>query len=171
MNRTFLSGLLFGSMFGITVWPILGLGPGIIVGLLTGVLFGRGMGGVVSKLKKNNPNDFSSYKLDDGETVVNEILANHTENRIAVGGKILFTNSGVRFIPHTLMGNSGSQVYIPYVDITKIYIKGFSLMDVFSGGLVKRLAIGSKKLEDQFFVVSNQQEWADYLNQKIAKSV
>lgn len=166
-----LSGVLFGLITGIIVWFLLGWFPGLVLSIVSGILFGHFFGKEIFKFTnkvKNEPGAFPSYKLDNGETVVNEILANHTENNIAVGGKLLLTNTGIRFVAHQLMGNSGSQVYIPYAHLTKVYVKKGSLFGgLFSGGLVNRLAIGSKQLPDQFFVISNPQGLVDYLSQKV----
>lgn len=100
---------------------------------------------------------FPTISLLPNEQVITKINANHTEKNIAMGGKLWFTTLGVRFIPHRF-NPCASILFIPYKEITRVYKKGISLKEPFSGGLVHRLAIATKNLGRTLFCGAQQTE-------------
>lgn len=174
IKNSVIYGLMFGLPFGIIAGLILGTGAGIFFGFLAGFLFIVHLqifSYSLMKASTTDTNTYLSYQLENGEMSLSEIPANHTENNIAVGGKLLVTNLGIRFIPHKLMENTGSLVFIPYKNIAKTYIKKGSINGgLFSGGLVSRIAIDTKKQGEHLFRISKPQKLEQYLNQMVTNS-
>ena len=173
---TALAAVLFGIMLGFLTSFVYGINGGILTGLLAGPSFGIPFGllmfsfsNVLVKTSVYDTKVFNKFKLEIGETIYAAIPSNHSTKGSAIGGKILITNIGVRFIPHHMMGNSGDCINIPFDQISNVSIHRPSFpKGLLEAGLVKRMKIVTKRDESHYFVILKPEKLVKYLNEIIA---
>jgi hypothetical protein len=159
------AGLAFGIIMSFYFSWRYGWVIGSVAGLASGIFFGLGIGLFAHFVGKSGKAMFPAVKLGKGEKALGIILANHKEHAIAMGGKMLITNKGIRFVPHHV--NIGAHsVFIPYKKIKKVYKAKRSLIDVYSGGLMQRLAIETEK-DLHLFVVDHRDRIIEFIGNKI----
>ena len=113
---------------------------------------------------------FNKIRLSDAEEVMLSYPANRTQERRAVGGKLFVTNYRIAFAPNRIDAKLGGATW-------EISLSGFSsadtikprisLMEIFSGALVTRLAVYCTNTDTQFFVVSSPKNVASQFNNLI----
>jgi len=100
---------------------------------------------------------FNRPVLDGDERVVASCLANRTQGKRAVGGKLFVTSRLLIFVPNRLDSKMGGEIWeSPLCCVQKVGRDEphFSPVEVFSGALRSRLALTTSQGTREFFVMS-----------------
>ncbi len=101
-------------------------------------------------------------KLDSNEEVAFAILANHTQGRRAVGGRLFATNLNLRFVANRLDRHTGGHDFaIPRDEITSVEVAERSA-EAFTGGMRRRLRVLTMA-GGELFVVNRVEGVADQM--------
>ena len=115
---------------------------------------------------------FNMPILTEGEDLQFEILANHTQSKRAVGGKIFVTSERLLFAPNRLDSLTGGLT----VDIAISTVLGatksppvYSLSEMFSGAFRSRLCLHTERDGDRFFVVNQLEKTIQRFGEYLAR--
>ena len=109
-------------------------------------------------------------ELADGERWVSHHAANRTQGRRAVGGGFHVTTQRLLFSPNVidrkLLGRAWSCVLTDVVSVG-VQPRRFSLLELFSGGLVDRLRVDLRDGGRELFVVNKPEQLAARLREQL----
>lgn len=96
--------------------------------------------------------------LRPGETVLWSVLANRTQGRSSVGGKLFVTSQRVCFVAHRLdhAVRRSPDMLILHEDIADVGIEPPSSTMTFNGSMRARLRVDLRDGESEYFVVNHQ---------------
>lgn len=156
-----LSGLFFCLFFGITSIFLYDLHAALIMGPISGLLFGSFMGLMLyffSKSKKVNHQ--TQLEGVDEADIVYAGAANHFVKREAVGGKLYLLNDRLVFKSHHLnIRNHTLSIQIDSIS----ELTFFSPLGIIKNGLQISLTDGAIEK----FVVNNREIWKQHIEQLI----
>lgn len=104
----------------------------------------------------------------DDERWVLHIAANRTQGRRAVGGGLHLTTHRLLFCPNVIDARLGGQRWscaVSEISTIGVQPRRFSLLELFSGGLVERLRLDLHDGRSELFVTSKPQQRADELRE------
>lgn len=104
-------------------------------------------------------------QLRAGETVVWSVLANRTQGRGSVGGKLFVTSERVCFVAHRLdhAVRRSPDVAIPRDDIVDVGVEPPGSTMTLNGSMRARLRVTRRSGESEYFVVNRQRQVCDAL--------
>lgn len=104
-------------------------------------------------------------QLCPGESVLWSVLANRTQGRSSVGGKLFVTSQRVCFVAHRLDHalRRSPDVLIPHEDIADVGIAPPSSTMTFNGSMRARVRVDLGDGESEYFVVNHQSDVCDAL--------
>lgn len=104
-------------------------------------------------------------QLRAGERVLWSVLANRTQGRGAVGGKLFVTSERVCFVAHRLdhAVRRSPDVAIPHDDIADVGVEPPGSTMTFNGSMRARLRVTRRGGESEYFVVNRQRQVCDLL--------
>ncbi|MEO0349121.1 MAG: hypothetical protein AAF282_03620 [Cyanobacteria bacterium P01_A01_bin.15] len=161
MKNVLITGIPFGIFMGLFFSLVYGTGFGLVGGVASGLLFGVAIS-IFTKLQREKME--SKDAIFEGERVLFQGPANHFKNREGRGGWLTLTPSCLAFRSHGAnIQNQGVSLRVE--DIAHV-TRALTLGIVPNG-----LCIKKTNGQEEFFVVSNRQQWVKLIARQVNHGV
>ena len=157
MKNVVITGIPFGIFMGLFFSLFYGTGFGLVGGIASGLLFGVAIS-IFTRLQRERME--AKDAIFEGERVLFQGPANYFKNREGIGGWLTLTPSRLAFRSHG--ANLQNQpVNLSIEEVAKV-TRALTLGVVPNG-----LRIQKTNGQEEFFVVSNRQQWAKLIARQI----